>query len=128
MLVEAVHAFFSHFLAVNTFVVGLTLNVAVLGLTSILSIAIVLSSVQISQWSIPGLSSIPILGDAVFTQRWAAFLVGEVGSFNDSMTARTQALELLWRYVRCCRSGRRTPSEPGLSLFRPGKCARVCLE
>jgi simple sugar transport system permease protein len=75
VLVAAVHAFFSHFLAVNTFVVGLTLNVAVLGLTSILSVAIVLSPVQISQWSIPGLSSIPVLGDAVFTQRWAAFML-----------------------------------------------------
>ncbi|GLW09025.1 ABC transporter permease [Microtetraspora sp. NBRC 13810] len=72
-LIAFVHACFSHRLTVNTYVVGLTLNVLVLGLTSFLLVKT--ESRQVDKLTIPYLSDIPILGPALFDQRWPAYLL-----------------------------------------------------
>ncbi|GII94642.1 ABC transporter permease [Sinosporangium siamense] len=73
LLVAVVHATFSHRLSVNTYVVGLTLNVLVLGLTSFLIMRT--ESRQVDKLTIPLLSDIPVVGPALFDQRWPAYLL-----------------------------------------------------
>ena len=73
--VAIIHANFSHRLNANTFVVGLTLNVLVLGLTSLLNETIELVPERAGRLSIPLLSDIPIIGDPVFHQRWPGYLL-----------------------------------------------------
>ncbi|SDG40694.1 simple sugar transport system permease protein [Sinosporangium album] len=73
LLVAFVHACFSHRLSVNTYVVGLTLNVLVLGLTSFLLLKT--ESRQVDKLTIPLLSDIPVIGPALFDQRWPAYLL-----------------------------------------------------
>jgi ABC-type uncharacterized transport system permease subunit len=74
-LIALVHATFSYRLPVNTYVVGLTLNLLVLGLTSFLLDAIDLGDAQLSKFAIPFLSDLPLVGQAVFNQRWPAYLL-----------------------------------------------------
>ncbi|MEV7012132.1 ABC transporter permease [Streptosporangium sp. NPDC051022] len=73
LLVAFTHACFSHRLAVNTYVVGLTLNVLVLGLTSFLTIRTVPR--QVDKLEIPLLSDLPLVGPGLFAQRWPAYLL-----------------------------------------------------
>jgi ABC-type uncharacterized transport system permease subunit len=73
LLVAFVHAFFSHRLTVNTYVVGLTLNVLVLGLTSFLATRS--EPRQVGRLAVPVLSDLPIVGGALFDQRWPAYLL-----------------------------------------------------
>ena len=75
VLIAFVHATFSYRLTVNTYVIGLTLNLLVLGLTSFLLDALDLGSAQLSKFEIPLLSDLPIVGQAVFNQRWPAYLL-----------------------------------------------------
>lgn len=75
VLIGFVHANFSHRLTVNTYVVGLTLNLLVLGLTSFLFDVVDLGQEQVSRFAIPLLSDLPIVGDALFNQRWPAYLL-----------------------------------------------------
>lgn len=65
----------SHRLTANQFVVGLALNVLVLGLTAFLDTAIDLGQVRASTWRIPGLADIPLVGEALFGRPWPAYLV-----------------------------------------------------
>ncbi|WP_344933707.1 ABC transporter permease [Sphaerisporangium flaviroseum] len=71
LLVAFVHACFSHRLTVNTYVVGLTLNVLVLGLTSFLATRS--EPHQVGKQAIPVLSDIPLIGGALFDQRLPAY-------------------------------------------------------
>ncbi|GAA5058334.1 simple sugar transport system permease protein [Thermocatellispora tengchongensis] len=73
LLVAFIHATFSHRLTVNTYVVGLTLNVLVLGLTSYLFTRT--PGAQVDKLTIPVLSDLPIVGPALFDQRWPAYLL-----------------------------------------------------
>ncbi|MDF5757547.1 ABC transporter permease [Spongiactinospora sp. TRM90649] len=73
LLVAFVHATFSHRLSVNTYVVGLTLNVLVLGLTSYLTVKT--DFYQIDRVAIPVLSDLPLVGDALFNARWTTYLL-----------------------------------------------------
>ena len=75
LIIGFIHANFSHRLRVNTYVVGLTLNVMVLGLTSFLLDVLDLGQAQVSRFAIPFLSELPLVGDAVFNQRWPAYLL-----------------------------------------------------
>jgi simple sugar transport system permease protein len=70
-----VHANFSHRLSANTFVVGLTLNALVLGLTSYLIAGRTLNAWTVTPLSIPVLSGIPIIGQPLFDQPWPAYLL-----------------------------------------------------
>ena len=75
VVIGFVHATLSHRLQINTFVVGLVLNALVLGLTSYLIADSTFDSHQVTQVSIPGLRDIPVVGSALFEQRWSAYLL-----------------------------------------------------
>lgn len=75
LVVGLVHANLSHRLAANTFVVGLALNALVLGITDFLYSSIHLNSATLSTLSIPVLSSIPVVGTALFSHSWPGFLL-----------------------------------------------------
>ncbi len=76
--VALVQAYLSHALTVNQFVVGLSLNVFVLGLTSFLHASIEMESLQFGVLRIPVLADVPVVGEALFAQRvpfYAAYLL-----------------------------------------------------
>lgn len=73
--VATVQAEMSHRLTANQFVVGLALNVLVLGLTAFLDTALDLGQVRAATWSVPGLVDIPLVGEALFGRPWPAYLV-----------------------------------------------------
>lgn len=75
LLVAAAQANASHRLAANAFVIGVTLNLLVLGLTSFLDESFVLDPGRVGTFSIPLLSGIPIIGNAVFGGRWTLLAV-----------------------------------------------------
>ena len=75
LVIAFIHANFSHRLSANTFVVGLTLNVLVLGLTSYLLESVDMTPRQVHRWSIPLLKDIPLIGEPLFSQRWPAYLL-----------------------------------------------------
>jgi general nucleoside transport system permease protein len=75
-LIGFVHGNFSHRLQVNTFVVGLTLNVFALGITSyLLATHEDMTPKQVGVVKIPGLTHLPLIGPALFDQRWPAYLL-----------------------------------------------------
>lgn len=75
LVLGVVHGNLSHRAQINTFVVGLVLNALVLGLTSYLFTTNTFGSNQVGLLSIPGLQHIPVIGDALFVQRWPAYLL-----------------------------------------------------
>jgi len=75
LIVAFVHANLSHRAEINTFVVGLVLNTLVLGLTSYLISTNQFAGHQVSEVSIPGLRSIPIIGQPLFVERWPVYLL-----------------------------------------------------
>jgi simple sugar transport system permease protein len=75
LIVGVIHGNFSHRLQANTFVVGLTLNVLALGITSYLLQKVHMTPKQVGILTIPVLSHIPIVGKPFFSQRWPAFLL-----------------------------------------------------
>ena len=75
VVVAVVHANLSHRLSANTFVVGLTLNVLVLGLTSFLDETVTMTPRRAGTVEIPLLSELPVVGESVFTARWPFYLL-----------------------------------------------------
>jgi simple sugar transport system permease protein len=75
LAIGMLHGNFSHRLQVNTFVVGLTLNVLILGLTNYLLETVKMKPKQIGVLTIPILSKIPVVGKPLFSERWPAFLL-----------------------------------------------------
>jgi ABC-type uncharacterized transport system permease subunit len=73
--VAAVQANMSHRLAANQFVVGLTLNILVLGLTSFLASELSPSTRQAGSQRIPLLADIPLVGGALFDRTWIFYLI-----------------------------------------------------
>jgi len=65
----------SHRLTANQFVVGLALNVLVLGLTSYLDTTLDLPRARAGKVEIPLLSDIPLVGSAFFGRPWPAYFV-----------------------------------------------------
>ncbi|HLI16607.1 MAG TPA: ABC transporter permease [Acidimicrobiales bacterium] len=74
-VVAFVHANFSHRLAANTFVVGLTLDALLLGLTDYFVTAHQLAPHQIAQTRVPLLGAIPAVGPSIFDQAWPFYLL-----------------------------------------------------
>lgn len=74
-VVAVVHANLSHRAEINTFVVGLVLNSVVLGLTSFLIATSTFATHQVSRLSIPVLRDIPMIGSALFVERWPVYLL-----------------------------------------------------
>jgi ABC-type uncharacterized transport system permease subunit len=75
LLVALVQANLSHRLTANQFVVGLALNVLVLGLTAFLSSSVEFGPARADVLRIPLLADIPLVGDALFARPWPAYLV-----------------------------------------------------
>ncbi len=75
LAIGIIHANFSHRLQVNTFVVGLTLNVLALGVTNYLIAEVDMTPRQVSVFTVPVLSHIPVIGPPLFSQRWPMFLL-----------------------------------------------------
>ncbi|MDO1485116.1 sugar ABC transporter permease [Rhodococcus rhodochrous] len=75
LVVGLIHGQLSHRLEVNTFVIGLVLNTLALGLTSYLISLADFDSHQVGMLTIPGLSDIPVIGDALFSNRWPMYLL-----------------------------------------------------
>jgi general nucleoside transport system permease protein len=75
LVVAAVQANMSHRLTANQFVVGLTLNVLLVGLTAFLDARYHPVAQRAGVVEIPVLSAIPLIGDAFFAQAWPAYAV-----------------------------------------------------
>jgi general nucleoside transport system permease protein len=75
LLVALVQAQMSHRLVANQFVVGLTLNILVLGVTSFLDSELEPSINRASANPIPVLSDIPYIGPALFDRSWLFYLI-----------------------------------------------------
>lgn len=73
--VSAVQANMSHRLAANQFVVGLTLNILVLGLASFLASELSPATSKASSQRIPLLADIPLIGAALFDRTWMFYLI-----------------------------------------------------
>ncbi|MFV2040210.1 MAG: ABC transporter permease, partial [Acidimicrobiales bacterium] len=73
--VAAVQAEMSHRLTADQFVVGITLNILVLGLTGFLDREIAPQTRVVRAWDIPVLSDIPLVGQALFGQPWPFYLL-----------------------------------------------------
>ncbi|GIU86063.1 MAG: ABC transporter permease [Acidimicrobiia bacterium] len=127
LVVAVIHANFSHRLAANTFVVGLTLNVLLLGLTSFLLETIDMTPKQAGEIEIPVLKEIPVLGEALFVNRWPIYLLLVVVPVAWYVVARTRwGLE-----VRACGEDPQAADVTGIdvnarrrqSLYFCGLCA-----
>jgi simple sugar transport system permease protein len=95
LVVAVIHANFSHRLNANTFVVGLTLNVLLLGLTSFLEETIDMTPHQAGVIRIPVLRSIPVIGEPLFVNRWPMYLLVIVLPLSYWLVQRTRwGLEL----------------------------------
>jgi general nucleoside transport system permease protein len=75
VVVAGVQANMSHRLAANQFVVGLTLNILVLGLTSYLATELDPVTTQADSQRIPLLADIPLVGEALFDRTWMFYLI-----------------------------------------------------
>lgn len=95
LMVGVIHANLSYRLDTNTFVVGLTLNVLALGITSFLLETIEMTPVRAGEISIPLLSDLPLLGEPLFVNRWPIYLLLIVVPASWYIVARTRwGLEL----------------------------------
>lgn len=93
--VALVQALLSHKLTVNQFVVGLTLNILVLGMTSYLFGSVSMTPRQFGIVRIPLLVDIPIIGEALFAQRLPFFAIYALIPFVGWLLYRTRwGLEL----------------------------------
>ena len=95
MVVAAIQAEMSHRLAADQFVVGLTLNILVFGLVGFLDNEINPETSLVGRWEIPLLSDIPLLGSALFGQRWPFYVLYALIPFCWWLVFRTKwGLEL----------------------------------
>jgi len=88
--VAFVQAEMSHRLAANQFVVGLTLNILVLGLASFLASELDPVTTKSSSISIPLLSEIPLIGAALFGRSWLFYLIYPLVPFVWWLVYRTR--------------------------------------
>lgn len=75
LVVGFLQANLSHRLNANQFVVGLTLNLLVVGLTAFLAGTYETERVRAGFVEVPGLSSIPVFGEALFDVSWPTYLL-----------------------------------------------------
>ena len=94
-IVALVQATMSHRLTADQFVVGLTLNVLVLGLAAVLDSSIEPETALAKVVEVPFLSDLPIVGRALFAQTWPTYLVYPVIAIAGWLVYRTR-----WGSVR----------------------------
>jgi ABC-type uncharacterized transport system permease subunit len=75
VLVAAVQAALSHYWRADQFVIGLALNILVLGLTSFFLEKVTITPKSPSLWAIPLLHDLPLVGDSLFTRSWLSYLI-----------------------------------------------------
>lgn len=75
LVIAFAHGNLSHRLQLNTYVVGLSLNVLVLGVTNYLLSSTVIDIPRTSAWRVPLLSELPVIGKAFFVQPWVVYLL-----------------------------------------------------
>lgn len=75
LIVAGVQAEMSHRLSADQFVVGLTLNILVFGLAGFLDNEIEPETKLAGRWEVPLLSDIPLVGEALFGQRWPFYVL-----------------------------------------------------
>jgi simple sugar transport system permease protein len=75
LLLASIQALLSHRITVNQFVVGLAINLLVLGATSYLEAQLDIGRGQVSVVAVPLLSDIPVIGGALFEQRWIFYFI-----------------------------------------------------
>jgi simple sugar transport system permease protein len=75
LLMGLIHANLSHRLDANTFVVGLTLNILALGMTSFLLETIDMTPHRAGEIKVPLLHNLPVIGDPLFVNRWPVYLL-----------------------------------------------------
>lgn len=75
LVIAFAQANLSHRLVTDQFVVGLTLNLLVLGLALFLDDHLELSTEVATVWEIPLLSDLPLIGMALFGQPWPMYLI-----------------------------------------------------
>jgi simple sugar transport system permease protein len=75
VFIASIHGNLSHRLTADQFVVGLTLNVLMLGVVAFLDSAIEPVTRLAGIVEVPLLSQIPLVGRALFAQRWPAYLI-----------------------------------------------------
>lgn len=95
MIVAGVQAEMSHRLSADQFVVGLTLNILVFGLAGFLDNELEPVTKHAGRWDIPILSEIPLIGEALFDQRWPFYVLFPLLPFTWWLVFRTRwGLEL----------------------------------
>ena len=90
LLIAAVQAEMSHRMVADQFVVGLTLNILVLGLAGFLEREVETVTQRAAEWDIPGLSATPLVGDALFGQPWPFYLLYALVPFTGWLVYRTR--------------------------------------
>lgn len=75
MLVASVQAEMSHRLAADQFVVGLTLNILIVGLAGFLDRELETTTRKAGEWNLPLLGDLPLVGGALFGQPWPFYLL-----------------------------------------------------
>ncbi|NNE11706.1 MAG: ABC transporter permease [Ilumatobacter sp.] len=90
VIVAGVQAEMSHRLAADQFVVGLTLNILVLGLAGFLDRVIEPEAASARDWDLPVLSDLPLVGQALFGQRWPFYLLYALVPLSWWLTFRTR--------------------------------------
>jgi ABC-type uncharacterized transport system permease subunit len=95
LIVAVVQAEMSHRLTADQFVVGLTLNILVFGLAGFLDNELEPSTKLAERWAIPLLSDLPLVGRALFDQRWPFYTLYPLIVFTWWLVFRTRwGLEL----------------------------------
>ena len=89
-VVSLVQANMSHRLPADQFVVGLVLNVLVLGVVGFLASELEPQSAVVDRVEIPLLASIPLIGPALFDQPWVFYLIYPVIPFIWWLLYRTR--------------------------------------
>jgi simple sugar transport system permease protein len=113
-LVSLIQAEFSHRLTANQFVVGIAINILVLGVTSFVNASIKLTSVKVSVVTIPVLVHLPGIGKALFEQPWPFFLIYPLMPFTWWLLHRTRwGLEL-----RACGENPGSAAATGIDVRR----------
>ena len=92
-IVASVQAEMSHRLPADQFVVGLTLNILLLGLVGFLDREIDTVTRAASKWDIPLLSDLPLVGQALFSQPWPFYLLYVLVPFSWWLMFRTRWIE-----------------------------------